>query len=595
MKNLYIKSAKACSSIIVASCPPSQIDNIEKTRGINFIIIILMLFVNTIFLNTTANAQYKTATQSQSAYIDANNILTVNADHSGCDIDRTTLNGVTPVFSATAWSDSPSIIGWNYDDGLGTGTSVTTGIWGFGISDVSNPDLAIIRQSATKFHIVVPYSDPVVGGVFAAIYEFTPATLTWSYPVIVALSGSGVFPTDINIDADDGNNFAIVWDEVVSGTRKIHVAAGSLQGTPLTPTFCVTNYTLPTFNNTAGTAISPPYSFPDVALFNKVSGSSVAVISFLTSVGSGASTQSVIMVTKDLNVADFCSSSISTQNVEVAQYSSTNEAYSSPRIARHHGKSTFDQLGWTTVFAIADRNTGASNIAGITTFQTSSGLVNNGLRIFTNGSSSNAPFFNNNSMKLPNISSNSNTNPVVSYERRSGSDDINEPEVMVIAFDHYNGTSRFPLSFYVQNGYGTPFTSTSQYLYYKVPTSPTGDESVIAVAGTDSRHFLYSWWDKTSYYCYFKIINAKSDLRLGTEMNGDVKNNTLLISNDYTLPINFPQEYLQMELYAMSGALIGKINNNSGSINELFNGLKSGMYAAKFLRANNTKDVYKLI
>lgn len=552
-----------------------------------------MLCVSTIMLNITVNAQYKTATQAQTVYLDANyNGMSVNVDHSGCDINRTTLNGVTPVFSATAWTDSPPFIGWNYDDGLGTSSSITTGIWGFAFNDVSNPDLAIIRQSVSKFHIIIPYSDPVVGGVFAAIYEFTPSTLTWSYPVTVTLAGAGVFPTDINIDADDGNNFAIVWDETVAGVRKIHVAAGSLQGTPLTPTFCVTNYTLPTFNNTSGTAISPPYLYPDIALINKVSGSSVAVISFLTYVGSGASTQSVIMVTKDLNLTDLCSSNISAQNVEVSQYSSTDEDYKTPRIARHHGKSAFDQLGWTTVFEIDDRNTGASNIAGITTFQTSTGLYNNGLRVYTNSS---VPFFNNNTQYLPNISSNSNTNPVVTYERRSGSDDINEPEVMVIAFDHYNGTSKFPLSFYVQNGYGTPFSSTSQYLFYKVPTSPTGDESIIAIAGTDSRHFFYSWWDKTTYFYYFKIINAKSDLRLATEIPSDLKNNTLLISENYSLPINFPQDYLQLELYSLSGALIGKDNKNSGSIIELFNGLKSGMYAAKFLSAKNTIAVYKLI
>jgi hypothetical protein len=414
--------------------------------------------------------------------------MSVQVDHSGCDIDRTTSNGVTPVFSVTAWTDSPPFIGWNYDDGLGTSTSITTDLWGFAYNNVDNPDVAIIRQSANKFHIIIPYIDPVNGGVFAAIYEFTPSTLTWSYPVTVTLAGSGVYPTDVNIDADDGNNFAIVWDETIAGVRKIHVAAGSLQGTPLTPTFCVTNYTLPTFNNTSGTAISPPYFYPDIALFNKVSGSSVAVISFLTSVGSGSSTQSVIMVTKDLNHADFCSSNVATQNVEVAQYSSTNEAYSKPRIARHHGKSTFDQLGWTTVFEMADMNTGASNIAGITTFQTSSGLYKNGLRVYTNNNLTDSLFFNSTggpAQYLPNISSHSNTNPVVTYERRSGSDDINEPEIMVIAFDHMNGSNKFPLSFYVQNGYGLPFSSTSQYLFYKVPTSPTGDESIIAVAGTD--------------------------------------------------------------------------------------------------------------
>ncbi|MBL7926023.1 MAG: hypothetical protein JNK61_03860 [Bacteroidia bacterium] len=551
-----------------------------------------MLFASTIILNITVNAQYKTATQSQSVYLDANyNGMSVQVNHSGCDIDRTTSNGVTPVFSATAWTDSPPFIGWNYDDGLGTSTSVTTGIWGFAVNNVDNPDLAIIRQNANKFHIIVPYVDPVNGGVFAAIYEFTPTTLTWSYPVTVTLAGAGVYPTDVNIDADDGNNFAIVWDEIVAGVRKIHVAAGSLQGSPLTPTFCVTNYTLPTFNNTSGTAINPPYFYPDIALYNKVSGSSVAVVSFLTSVGSGANTQSIIMVSKDLNQADFCSSNIAQQNVEVAQYSSTNEAYSNPRIARHRGKSSFDQLGWTTVFEMADRNTGASNIAGITTFQTSSGLYNNGLRVYTNGF---APFFNHPTEFLPNISSHSNTNPVVTFERRSGSDDINEPEVMVIAFDHQNGSNKFPLSFYVQNGHGTPFSSTSQYLYYKVPTNPTGDESIIAVSGTDSRHFLYSWWDKTTYFYYFKIINAKSDLRLATEITSYLKNTTLLISDNYSMPINFPEDYLQLELYSLSGALIGKVNN-SGSLNELFTGLKSAMYAARFIGAKNATTVYKLI
>jgi hypothetical protein len=84
-------------------------------------------------------------------------------------------------------------------------------------------------------------------------------------------------------------------------------------------------------------------------------------------------------------------------------------------------------------------------------------------------------------------------------------------------------------------------------------------------------------------------------LRLATETTSDSKNTTLLISNTYSLPINFPQEYLQMELYSLSGAFIGKVNNSSGSIVELFSGLKSGMYAAKFIDVKNTITVYKLI
>ncbi|MBK8847781.1 MAG: hypothetical protein IPO27_15055 [Bacteroidetes bacterium] len=289
--------------------------------------------------------------------------------------------------------------------------------------------------------------------------------------------------------------------------------------------------------------------------------------------------------------------------------------FANPRIACNRRNGNFNNLqeGFTVVYEKHNylNNPQSFDIAGVTCFYDYATNFPNPNPIVTftenNYTDGLSEFFLSQSQQfLPDINSNANLNPffiinhnpVVSYERKSGSTNPNDLQIMCIAFVHHlSSTQNIVASFYAHNSNGRPFTRdvgfTPNYNFYRVSTAINDNTDAISVSGELSEKFMYSFANETQFTICHKEVLSFEHLKHGHF----VGNNTGLPISSEMLYDNFtPMFFNEIAGDVAWIDIQGKLLcNNVADLSATKERIEPGISFLSFLNRDGLSQKVKLI
>lgn len=479
-----------------------------------------------------------------------------------------------------------------------TGTTLAVGSLQLVSSYAFDPDVCLLFRN-NRFFAVVVYSDPVAGASYVECYAYTVGTNTWSLTTQINQTVLGAnMATAINVDSDQKDHFAIVWD--VGGTASnthCYIVAGNWSTTFLEPVICsITNpgVLLPRLTN-GGNTLPMPYKMPDIGVFDETNSVADYIVTVIDD-DDDVATYGVI------RKGDVCNNNMPSSFTTDFYRTDATHVYTWPRVARHRHVGSPLQEGYTVVYSDYDPTGVTYDINGHTNFYdaTIPGFVNTD-NVYTDGSAEFGPTPSGN--YLPQINSKTLTKPVVSYERQSGSTSPITSQHFVVAFNAIDGNNDvYPLAFYTYNYDGIPYTTVSIYDFNQVPilSSNPNDEQIISVAGEQSHVFLYSWYDANNNggsMCY-KLVTSGAKFRTGIFDNNENEINCLYFSketNSWWLPESI-NEASNILIYNLNGQTVCRQSNfDSDVFINALRELSGGMYVTSFSINGKTQNLKLII
>ncbi len=458
-----------------------------------------------------------------------------------------------------------------------------------------DPDVCLLFRE-DRFFAVVVYSDGVNGFSYLECYEYDVSNNTFAFTAQIGQITLGTnIATAINIDSDQRDHFAAVWDEASTNSNShCFIVAGNWSNTFHEPVIC-SNYNpgvlLPRLTDNSSNLLPLPYKMPDIGVFDETNSVADYIITVITD-------DDEVAVYDIIRKNNVCNNSLSSSLTAGYYNSVSGHIFTWPRVARHRHVGTTLQEGYTVVYGDYTVANGSYDIDGRTNFYdaTNSIFINTD-NIYTDGN--NAWFNHANNYKLPAINNNVLYKPVVSYERQSGSTNPITSQHFVVAFNANDGTGIYPLALYAYNSDGTPYTSQSIYDFNQVPIlgSAHDEHDIISVAGEQSHVFLYSWYDIDNSNMSYKLVTSGNKFKTGTFENTESTYKCLWYSketNSYYLPKNI-SESNNIQIIDLNGHLLYSQNsfyqtNFLSAINNLCNGI----YIVS-LAANNQQQNLKLV
>ncbi|MBK8845544.1 MAG: hypothetical protein IPO27_02870 [Bacteroidetes bacterium] len=465
------------------------------------------------------------------------------------DILITNVLGILTEMDLVVWAGNPGSMFWKYS---------TPGNSYFDILDlpvnITEADVALIQRNNIWFALIAYLNGTTP---MLLVEQFNPGNQTWTQVSNTALGNGTACQTGIHIDSDQQEHFFIVFDQInAQGQQKIFGAAGTFWNNSIT--LCMTNYEFPIFNDPTGTyTIDPPYYTPDVAIMDvptiagqQFSNPGKVKITFMAPTIGNPNSISQICVSNDLVFSQYqnCAFTGPSVNLEYLKLATGSNVFSHPRIARNRRNLSISnvQEGYTVVWVGQDLQD--FNIYGHTVFYdyvTQPGPWPKILKTDNTYTDGSCYFHGSISDVLPDISTYQKSQPVVSYERKSGLVNPNSGQIMCIGFNYSdpNTNNWKSACFYADNSDGRPVKTTffNNYEYYTIQQNISGNNFGISITGELSESFIYSWMKQPTQptgEAYYKVVTSGADLRMiGSNNNYTEEMKSIVIADDNFLPI----------------------------------------------------------
>lgn len=453
--------------------------------------------------------------------------------------------------------------------------------------DVIDPDVALIYKNGFTYALV-SYAR-ASGGMYLEVFSISGASATYLSNHLVSTSSATLLQNTINIDSDQNDRFAIVWDEQ-GGNGQIQAMAGYVNGAGAIVLGTTCSLPIPLACSGSGLPTALPLIQPDVAVFSAggPGGLTNCIINVSCIDGYG---DLHVIIDRFLDIFNGTPANIASSSFCVTPLPGTT--FNLPRIAcqRYNASVSWAQTGIAVIYEVINAANNTYDIGSTTTFFD---LLANPQQSFQNTfiltdgtcpSYNGAPPIN---ISTPNAE---NHRPVVTYNRNSGSFNQVDP-ILLIGWEHFTGGPYLPVVGY-QIGSGEYFyflPLAGIVNYQEVPLNPSGDETILSISGEQSNQMLYSWRDK-NHDIYTKTVKYGNQLKVADEP----ASNWVWLQGDQII-ISEGQESateIHLEIFDVQGKLLTSFSSEPGSTIDLRKfSYSKGMYFVQ-VRKNGSSKLFK--